>query len=123
MFLFSSIVTLPLGYRDLLSANLFTSGTKEAWFSYAYLLVGATFLTYLLIPMAQKRIRPTTVGMYNYVQPLVATIIAISIGQDHFTLIKAGAAVLIFVGVYLVTTSKSLEDVEREMQTKKAINQ
>ena len=121
MFLFSAVVSFPLGYHDLMSANIFVSGTREAWYSYAYMLVGATFLTYLLIPVSQKRIRPTTIGMYNYVQPLVASIIAISIGQDQFTWIKPIAAVLIFVGVYLVTTSKSREDVERELQAKLAL--
>ncbi len=114
MFLFSSIVTFPLGFYDLVSARIFVSGDKTAWGSYLYLLVGATFLTYLLIPEAQKRIRPTTIGMYNYVQPLVASIIAISLGQDSFSWIKPIAAILIFLGVYMVTTSKSREDVELE---------
>jgi drug/metabolite transporter (DMT)-like permease len=120
MFLFSSIVTFPLGFHDLVSAEIFVSGDKTAWASYLYLLFGATFFTYLLIPEAQKRIRPTTIGMYNYVQPLVASIIAISVGQDTFSWIKPFAAVLIFLGVYLVTTSKSREDMERE---KNASNQ
>jgi drug/metabolite transporter (DMT)-like permease len=53
--------------------------------------------------------------MYNYVQPLVASVIAISAGLDQFTWIKPVAAILIFAGVYLVTTSKSREDVEREL--------
>jgi drug/metabolite transporter (DMT)-like permease len=118
MFLFSSIVTFPFGFHDLINAPIFTSGNRAAWSSYAYLLIGATFLTYLLIPMAQKRIRPTTIGMYNYVQPLVASLIAISTGQDEFSWVKPAAAVLIFIGVYLVTTSKSREDVEKEMQAK-----
>lgn len=115
MFLFSTILTFPFGYKDLLSANLFTHGSINEWMSYGYLLVCATFITYLLMPVAQKRIRPTTIGMYNYVQPLVASVIAISAGLDQFTWIKPVAAILIFAGVYLVTTSKSREDVEREL--------
>jgi drug/metabolite transporter (DMT)-like permease len=118
MFLFSSVITFPIGFYDLIAAPIFVSGNQAAWGSYIYLLVGATFLTYLLIPVAQKRIRPTTIGMYNYVQPLVASIIAISFGQDTFSWIKPIAAVLIFLGVYLVTTSKSREDVEREQRMK-----
>ena len=47
-----------------------------------YVLFGATFLPYLLIPMSLKRIRPTTVSMYDYVQPIVASFIAVMIGQD-----------------------------------------
>ena len=114
MFLFSAVIFLPFGYKDVISAKIFTEGTSTAWGSFIYLLVGATFITYLLIPIAQKQIRPTTIGMYNYLQPLVASFIAIMWGQDVFSWTKPVAALLIFTGVYFVTTSKSREDVERE---------
>ena len=114
MFLFSALLFAPFGYREVSSARLFVEGTQTAWSSYFYLLVGATFITYLLIPIAQKQIRPTTIGMYNYLQPLVASFIAIMWGQDVFSWTKPLSALLIFSGVYFVTTSKSREDVERE---------
>lgn len=114
MFLFSAILFFPFGYKDVITSQLFTSGTSVAWESYAYLLIGATFITYLLIPIAQKQMRPTTIGMYNYLQPLVASFIAVMWGLDTFTWMKPFAAFMIFSGVYFVTTSKSREDVERE---------
>lgn len=114
MFLFSAVLFMPLGYKDVVSAKIFTDGTAAAWSSYIYLLVGATFITYLLIPVAQKQIRPTTIGMYNYLQPLVASFIAVMWGHDVFSWTKPFAALLIFTGVYFVTTSKSREDIERE---------
>ena len=58
----------------------------------------------MFIPMALKHIRPTTVSMYNYVQPIIASVIAILIGQDIFSLQKLLSAV--FTGVYLVTQDK-----------------
>ena len=114
MFLFSSIFFAPLGFRDLVTSPIFTQGTAVARFSYFYLLFAATFITYLLIPVAQKQIRPTTIGMYNYLQPMVASIIAMMWGQDSFSWTKPFAAILIFAGVYLVTTSKSREQLEME---------
>jgi len=114
MFLFSAVMFLPFGYKDVVTAKIFTEGTTAAWSSYIYLLVGATFITYLLIPVAQRQIRPTTIGMYNYLQPLVASFIAVMWGQDIFSWTKPFAALLIFTGVYFVTTSKSREDIERE---------
>jgi len=114
MFLFSAVMFMPFGYKDVVSAKIFISGTSAAWSSYIYLLVGATFITYLLIPIAQKQIRPTTIGMYNYLQPLVASFIAVMWGTDIFSWTKPFAALLIFAGVYLVTTSKSREDLEKE---------
>jgi len=114
MFLFSAILFMPLGFKDVISAKIFREGTATAWSSYLYLLIGATFITYLLIPVAQKQIRPTTIGMYNYLQPLVASFIAVMWGYDVFSWTKPFAAILIFTGVYFVTTSKSREDLERE---------
>ena len=114
MFLFSALMFAPFGYKEVSSARIFVEGTSAAWSSYLYLLIGATFITYLLIPIAQKQIRPTTIGMYNYLQPLVASYIAIMWGHDVFSWSKPLFAILIFAGVYFVTTSKSREDVERE---------
>ena len=79
-----------------------------------FVLFGATFVPYLLIPLALKRIRPTTVSMYNYIQPIVASFIAVFIGQDSFSVTKLVSAALVFSGVYLVTQSKSRADLEQQ---------
>ena len=57
--------------------------------------------------VGQKNLRPTRVGMYNYVQPIVATIVGITLGLDSFTFVKALAVAMIFSGVFLVNISKS----------------
>lgn len=64
--------------------------------------------------VGQKRLRPTVAGMYNYVQPLVASIVAVCWGMDSFNLTKILSVALIFGGVYLVTSSRSRADMERE---------
>ena len=78
----------------------------------------ATFLTYLLIPIGQKNLRPTTLTMYNYLQPIIAAVLAIFLGQDVFGLEKVLAAVLVFLGVYVVTKSKSRQQIEEESKAK-----
>jgi len=60
----------------------------------------------MLIPMFLKHIRPTTVSMYNYIQPIIASVIAILIGQDVFSIQKLLSALLVFTGVFCVTQSK-----------------
>ena len=52
--------------------------------------------------------------MYNNAQPIIASIVAILIGQDSFTWDKPVAALLVFLGVYLVTQSKSRADIEKQ---------
>ena len=48
-----------------------------------------------------------TFSMYNYVQPIIATIISIVIGLDHFTWKKGLAMVLVFTGVWIVSQSRA----------------
>lgn len=121
MFLFASLMLLPFTYSHIAESPAFQHAgidLKEIS-AIAYVLFGATFLPYLLIPMSLKRIRPTTVSMYNYVQPIVASLITVLVGQDSFGPLKLLAAALVFVGVYLVTQSKSRADLEREQEENK----
>lgn len=60
-----------------------------------------------------KNLRPTVAGMYNYIQPLVATLVAVCWGMETFDPTKICSVLLIFSGVYLVTTSRSRADAEK----------
>ena len=81
--------------------------STEVYAGIAFVVLGATFLAYLLVMVGQKNLRPTLVSMYNYVQPIVASAIAVAMGMDTFGWSKAGAIILVFTGVYIVTQSKS----------------
>lgn len=61
----------------------------------------------------QKLLRLTVVSMYNYMQPIVATIAAIIMGIGSFGWQKGLAIALVFLGVYIVTQSKSKADFEK----------
>lgn len=78
-----------------------------------YVVVGGTFLAYILMIRGQQVLRPTVVSMYNYVQPIVAVIVSIVLGLAVFTLTHALAVALIFSGVALVTLSKSRRDMQQ----------
>lgn len=87
----------------------------------AYVVVGGTFLAYILMIRGQQVLRPTVVSMYNYVQPIVAVIVSIVLGLAVFTFTHALAVALIFSGVALVTLSKSRRDMQQN-QTKNGEN-
>jgi drug/metabolite transporter (DMT)-like permease len=55
-----------------------------------------------------RELKPTTVAVFIYLQPLFATLFAISLGKDELSWVKIVSAVLIFVGVYLVIMKKSI---------------
>jgi drug/metabolite transporter (DMT)-like permease len=113
MFLYATACCLPFGYSDLKAVGWAELG----WTNYAqiaYVVLGATFLAYLLMPIGQKNLRPTVASSYNYVQPLVATLVAVSLGMDTFGWLKGVAVLLVFAGVYIVTISKSRAQLEAE---------
>ncbi len=111
MFTYSFICTLPFSARSLMNTNWSALLPTEIG-GLAFIVVGATFLSYMLIVVGQKNLRPTVAGMYNYIQPVVACIVAICWRMDSFNLVKGIAVVLIFGGVYLVTSSRSRKEIE-----------
>lgn len=119
MFLFSFIALIPLGTPNLRTTTILEYDTIGPLLAIAFILLGSTFFAYFLIPMAQRRIRPTTIAMYNNLQPVIATSVAIALGMDHFTLDKLVSALLILLGVYFVTMSKSKAELEQEKQKKR----
>lgn len=73
------------------------------WAALGYIVIGTTFLTYLLNMFALKRVNPSLVGIYIYTQPIIAAVIAVSLGKESLNPTKIVAAILIFIGVYLVS--------------------
>jgi drug/metabolite transporter (DMT)-like permease len=106
MFLVSFLLSLPFTLPQLGGTN-FAAVPSKVWWETAYLIVFATFIAYFLIPIGQQRIRPTLVSMYGYLQPIIATSIAIMAGMDNLSVTKIIAALLVFAGVYVVNKSKA----------------
>lgn len=119
MFTYSFICTLPFSAGDLMKVNWGSLLPTEIA-GLTFIVVGATFCSYMLIVVGQKNLRPTVAGMYNYIQPLVACIVAVCWGMDTFNLTKGVAVVLIFGGVYLVTASRSRKELEAHEAAKKS---
>ena len=106
IFLFAAAFSLPLAARELITFDY--SLLSSTYLSeLAFLIVCSTFITYFLIPLGQKRIRPTLVSMYSYVQPIIAIVISIWVGMDTLSWQKVLAAVMVFGGVVLVNYSRS----------------
>lgn len=112
MFTYAFICALPFSYRSLVATDWLALGLDDVM-SIGFIVVFATFVSYMLIIVGQKNLRPTVAGMYNYVQPVVACIVTVCLGLDTFNLMKGMAVVLIFGGVFLVTTSKSRSDMAK----------
>lgn len=103
-FLFGAILVLPFGWSDLMQVN-WSEIPASIYVSIAFLIIGATYLTYLLNAWALSYVDSSVVGAYIYLQPVLASIIAVVLGKDMLTLPKVLCALLIFIGVYLVSFS------------------
>ena len=104
-------MVLPFSVSEANTVN-WSHFTTGAWTSIIYIIIGTTFLTYLLTTFSLRTLSAGTAGYYIYMQPFIATTIGILYYHEKFTLVKLVAALVIFTGVYLVirpTPKKSAE--------------
>jgi len=101
-FLIAFCINLPVGYSELVQVEWSSLNTSEIG-QMAFVVVATTFLTYLFNIFALKQLSPSTVGVFIYLQPLIATVFAVLMGADTLNALRIGAASLIFFGVYLST--------------------
>lgn len=119
MFLFGTIISTPFTFSHLTSIE-FNQINIDITLRILYVILGATFVTYLLIPVGQTRLRPTTLSMYNYLQPIVTTVLSVFMGLGIFGLKQSIATALVFLGVYIVTQSKTRAQVLEKRHTTNA---
>lgn len=111
IFLFSTLMSLPFSAKEIVHTD-FAALPLSYMAELAFLIICATFVTYFLIPIGQKQLRPTLVSMYSYVQPIVAIVVSIYVGMDTLSWQKVLAAVTVFAGVIIVSRSRQKEQVK-----------
>lgn len=104
LFFISVFTYVPFCLPEMMRVD-YAALPAEVWWEIAYIITIATFLGYMMIPLAQKSLKPTVVSAYSYLQPVFATIVAVWLGVGDFGWEKAGATLLIFVGIALVNRS------------------
>lgn len=104
-FLFGFLYVCPIGMQDMLNVE-WNGLTPDIIFAIAFVVIATTFLAYLLNTYALKALSSSVVSMYIYLQPFLATIIAVWLGKDELTILKVVSAALIISGVYLTSVKK-----------------
>ena len=103
IFLVSTIAVLPFSWSDLQSAPLYSSAWEwSGVLEMGFIVVFATVAGYFAIPFAMRYLEATTVSVYTNLQPIVASLVAITIGQDVLTWDKPVALVLVLLSAYIV---------------------
>ncbi len=104
MFFMSVFTYVPFCIPEIMRVD-FASLSSEIWLELAYIITIPTFLGYIMIPFAQRSLRPTMLSAYSYLQPVVASVVAVALSVGDFSWGKVFAAFLIFVGIALVNRS------------------
>jgi drug/metabolite transporter (DMT)-like permease len=102
IYTFGLLMVIPFGWNEYQEIQWQTLPTIILW-EIVFVVVFTTFFTYLFNLVSMRELKPTTVAVFIYLQPLFATVFAISLGKDELSWVKIVSAVLIFTGVYLVT--------------------
>ena len=108
MFGMGLIYIAPLGALPLWATD-FSAIPGDIWLKIGYVLFFTSFLVYLLNTYGIKHASGSLVGIYIYLQPLLATIIAILLGRDEITSEKVMYGLMIIMGVWLVSGKYSLK--------------
>jgi drug/metabolite transporter (DMT)-like permease len=102
VFLIGWIIIIPFGWQEAASAD-YPSFPWEAWAAIGFVILFTTCVAYLLNAWALNYVSSSVVGIFIYLQPLFATLIAIILKQDEPNWFTGFCALLIFSGVYLVS--------------------
>jgi len=109
IYTFGFIMVLPFGWNEFQAIQWATIPMDILW-KIGFVIVFSTFITYLFNLLSMRELNPTTIAVFVYLQPFFATIFAVGLGKDELSWIKLLSALLIFVGVYLVTQKKGSSD-------------
>ena len=113
MFLFAAIQSYPFCHTVVSQIDL-AIFTTPVVAKIGYIVFFATFVSYVLLAVGQQFLLPTTLSMYNYTQPIIASLATIAMGLDVFGYEQLISTALVFLGVYIVTQSKTRAQIEAE---------
>lgn len=97
-------VSIILFLIQYISGDNTISLNRDIIVSTFFMGVFGTFLTYLLLQYAIKILRPLTVNLTSYIQPIVTAFLAYIFLGEKLTLSFAVGSVLVFSGVFLTAT-------------------
>jgi drug/metabolite transporter (DMT)-like permease len=111
VFLLGFIFALPVTILPIMKINI-SGFSLITWSAIAYVIIGTTFLAYLLIIVGLRNLSPPSVALYTYLQPLIVAIIGICFFNEFISIIKIGAASLIFLGIYLTNKRQKINSID-----------
>lgn len=106
MMTFAALMVMPFALPSLVEVP-WRELSAVTYAETVFVVVGGTFFSFLCGTTAQRILAPTTIAMYNYVQPIVACSLSVLLGLGIFGWSHVLAILLVFTGVYLVTHKRT----------------
>ena len=108
LFLIGLLMTMPFTLPELLEVD-FQQMPHSVWWRIGFVVLGTTFMTYLLMVYAIRHLRATSLSVFTYLQPIIGIVYAALVGADFMTPVKWIAMCLVLLGVFLVTKQEQLK--------------
>jgi len=106
IYLFGLFIVLPFGFFELQEIS-WHQMTNTLYFKTGFIIVFTTFFAYLFNLFALTKLKPTTLSIFIYLQPVLASMYALLTKSDSLNMVQVLATLLIFLGVYIVTISNT----------------
>lgn len=107
LFLIAILTNLPFTIGEFMEVEWQALPFIAIW-RMTFVVVGTTFLTYLLNVYALRELKASTIGIFMYLQPIIGILYAVLVGADSLDINKTIAATMIFVGVYIVSKQPAI---------------
>jgi drug/metabolite transporter (DMT)-like permease len=108
VFTFGMIFVIPVSYHQIAEAN-FAVIPFHIWLSIGYVIIFTTVIAYFLNNYSLRKVSPSVTSSYIYMQPMIATLVAVYAGKDVLNMTEIIASSLIFVGVYFVNKTRKFK--------------
>ncbi len=112
------LIIFPVGFEEFISVD-WQNIPPAIWLAISYVLIATTFLAYLLNVFGLQHVNASTVSIYIYSQPVIASLVAIAFQKDSLNMVKIIATLLVFTGVYLVSSKSKKRKTESSNHSEK----
>ena len=107
VFLFTAILASPLIFTMHTDMPIFTHTKVMPWLILGFIVLFPTVYCYLVTPPAIKMVGSEVLAFYQYLVPVITTVVAIAAKMDSFHWYQPVSFVIIVAGVILVNYAKA----------------
>lgn len=100
-FLLGSLTFLPFFFFEVRALHPFATLDYRGWTGLIFGIFFSSALAYLLFEWAVKKLETQEVGIFTYIDPIVAIIIAIPLLGETITPLFTFGSILVFLGIFL----------------------